>query len=599
MSSTESMEFTAISRDKQTYCPDCGYELTGLPARSRCPECGYVAKQRLHGHLIDRVYARTVAIGLAILLYVVFDGIVTCLISPIGSGQLGGTLATMNFPGPKLWATTLMQRPIGHYPELPGVIGARTSILCLLAIWMITIKHPHRFLSDRLRLATRWYSVIATGGMIGFTLGLSGYWPDEATGERAACILLVELPATAMLYLYLRALANLVPGEQRRSTLSTLSWLVPSVIAGGAIMMIITFVHNYGRARNYFYTDRSAHIIGFLYGSIAITAGMAAFLAVGSLTLALMSVGFHRSARVLSGGRRVLAWAWRQMFGASADRVRQIGVAAGLVLLVINALLGAERIGWFASRIGVGGNLPLANFVGPKLWLGASALVIDSRYNHGALMSSTMLLVMNLLCVWLLTLRLPEMNRRIAWLTRWFCIAAAGGAMSIAAIKDGSSRWDYESYHWSSTMLATIMLLGEWPTMVLIYALLAKLSRTFHRPEISRQLYLAIGVITLLMASALALPAITHVTGKVPRYSTFVLIICAVHGMLSLAAAFWTSSLVLKLAWSVYRQPRTLGSSRTHVVYREVPPISGSEIQAYVDRKLSAPADQTMADAVR
>src|SRR5215468_1246990 len=24
-----------------THCPDCGYDLRGLPARHRCPECGF------------------------------------------------------------------------------------------------------------------------------------------------------------------------------------------------------------------------------------------------------------------------------------------------------------------------------------------------------------------------------------------------------------------------------------------------------------------------------------------------------------------------------------------------------------------------------
>ena len=132
---------TPAPADSPHTCPECGYNLRGLPPGRACPECGqqfaYVPTRSEAG----RAWSRAVAVGLAMLLYVSLDAVASVLIQPF-TDTLAGSLPSLNVPGPKLWAVPLLQRPIGRSPALPGVTGTRVAILSLLAVWLITARRP-------------------------------------------------------------------------------------------------------------------------------------------------------------------------------------------------------------------------------------------------------------------------------------------------------------------------------------------------------------------------------------------------------------------------------------------------------------------------
>ena len=188
------------------WCEECGYDLRGLSTGRPCPECGHVHASPRPVLRPDLLWNRSVAVGLALLLGVTVYATSSVLVQPF-SGDFGGTLPALNVPGPKLWAVPLLQRPIGQNPQWPGVVGTRTALFSLLAVWLITAPRtePEEGTGADsalgwVRPAARWASVVLFGLAFGVLLASQGIWPAELPPYRlvlASCEGAVLAPAGA------------------------------------------------------------------------------------------------------------------------------------------------------------------------------------------------------------------------------------------------------------------------------------------------------------------------------------------------------------------------------------------------------------------
>ena len=124
-------------------CEECGYLMRGLGRDRPCPECGHIRRNSDTGTKCDAGWMRWVCIGLWLLLGLTVYGVESVLVQPFEEG-LGGVLPALNYPGPKVWAVPLAQRPLGKYVETPGIVGTRTALLTVLAVWLITTRRPDR-----------------------------------------------------------------------------------------------------------------------------------------------------------------------------------------------------------------------------------------------------------------------------------------------------------------------------------------------------------------------------------------------------------------------------------------------------------------------
>lgn len=121
-----------------------------------------------------------------------------------------GSATRLNVPGPKIWATTLVQRSLGYRPEWLGVQGTWLTLLGLVALFFVT--SPRIDMSaktQRLRLIARWQPAFLTGGFFGFLMNAEYlYDTDVAVGKYALYgIIGVELPCSLALMVYLANLS--------------------------------------------------------------------------------------------------------------------------------------------------------------------------------------------------------------------------------------------------------------------------------------------------------------------------------------------------------------------------------------------------------
>jgi hypothetical protein len=185
----------ALNPSPSACCEECGYDLRGLSPDGPCPECGHVHSGPRPVVRPDLQWSRSVTVGLALLLCVTIYATSAVLVQPFND-DFGGTLPALNVPGPKLWAVPLLQRPIGNSPQWPGVVGTRTALLSLFAVWLITAprSEPDEDLGSGAapgwtRPAARWASVALFGLAFGVLLASQGLWPAELPPYRLVLVL--------------------------------------------------------------------------------------------------------------------------------------------------------------------------------------------------------------------------------------------------------------------------------------------------------------------------------------------------------------------------------------------------------------------------
>lgn len=548
-------------------CDECGYDRRGLGAEQPCPECGQPPRAPHEAEPQDLAWRRTVAVGLWLMLLVTIHAIASVLVQPF-TDEMGGTLPALNVTGPKLWVVPLLQRPIGDAPERPGMVGTRAALLSLLALWLITARRSEEedpAASSRLRELTRWCGLLLFGLAFGLLLASHGISPDELPPYRLALVALVELPAAALLYAYLRRLASEAPGRDRRRIFDHLRWAVPAIMLAGAAIMASDWLLDDASTAAAVGRDRLGLLVSAAYGAAAVTCGMIATATVGSLAVAFTSAGFPRAWRVVSGLRRSIRAGWRWGQSADTDRLRVAVMGVGLALLALSVIFGNEQVLWYVTRDAVGGNLPFYNFPGPKVWVSAAVPQLAQRYYWEPLVSRVTLLALNLAAVWMITIAFDEASRRW-WLRRvlrWVAVAAVGVALG-AAISWSSVRQEFDSLsrQFRSEYFAGVTVLCEVPATVLLYIYLARLAGRFGLATSVRRQFLSLSGVIIVMVGVSFLAFLLARSWIPQRRELFVLILCALYGALTFAAAVWATGLVLKLASCLFGLAVREGSTR-------------------------------------
>jgi len=182
-----------------------------------------------------------VVLGVCIWLFATFESIGTVLIMRF-SDDYGGTIAKLNYVGPKVWTVSLIQRSVGYQPGSWGVNGVTRGLLIAVAILLITTPKVERGWQEPLRSIrywARWAPVILFGGFLGLSLGSEGVGYNDPQVRKfvMTAIAGVELPATLLLYLHLR---NLAKSLCLAGAASTFFWtgLIAALLMVGAVTLL-------------------------------------------------------------------------------------------------------------------------------------------------------------------------------------------------------------------------------------------------------------------------------------------------------------------------------------------------------------------------
>jgi hypothetical protein len=548
---------------RSSLCEECGYELHGLDPGHRCPECGHVTAPASRGmpRPADLAWRRTVAAGLALLLWVTLEAVAAVLIQPITT-DLAASLPALNFPGPKVWAVPLLQRPIGGVPEKAGIAGTRAALLGVFALWLITSPRPRTGGAEPgavgLRRLTRWTGLLLFGAAFGALMATHALWPSDLPPYRLVLVTAVELPATALLYAYLRRLADAAPGQDRRRAFAHLQWAVPLAMLAGAGMIAYQWLVP-GLVPRRFPREPVGPALGAAYGCVVLACAAVAGTAVASLAGSFAAAGFAGAWRAVSGGRRLGAALWQQAQRLDGRRLRAAGVAAGLVLMLLVAVHGNNRFLWYHTRSGLAGNLPFFNFPGPKLYVAGAVRELSHSYWQGEI-SHAAFLALNITAVWLITLRTggPSQRSFLRPLTRWVAIGAFGAAFGLSGGWAAFTRQLAGEFRSELFLMLTLPL--ELPATVLLYAYLARLARReLQRPRLRTQLALLAMLVPVLVCVSMA-AFVQSRTLRGTEVSPHVLAASAAFGAAMFAAAAWAAVVVVSLAAALVRD-RVLGSA--------------------------------------
>ena len=195
-------------------CFSCGYDLRGAADRGddqKCPECGFPIRDTIAGRA--RIAGRwewKVRVGLTLLIAALPLLIPSVLIT---SRALGPRFPVfmLNLPGPKVWGTPVaFFRWSGSAQSVLALLTSAGLIMNVLGVWLASSPDPSA--TEHPLSLRRWLRVYATAAVVGIWLTLTpSSSPFRLSGgdqyNAIATLLLIELPGTALLYLYLSTLA--------------------------------------------------------------------------------------------------------------------------------------------------------------------------------------------------------------------------------------------------------------------------------------------------------------------------------------------------------------------------------------------------------
>ena len=384
------MDADTVLPAPELQCDACGYSRRGLDATARCPECGEAAPQIYSGNdaatlgsLFDDplrspaelLWLRMTAVGLSVLLAFWLSGLQVSLIMPIGSFALGA----LNFAGPKLNLAETVQRSVGRQPGEWGVIGCVAAFMQAVAIWLMTssrfVDGGHESIWN-IRTITRWVAVLAVGACLGLVLSndadLLMPQSNETGGLLLWAILLGELPANTLLYLYLLRLARTLHNRRAITIFRWCVWMVPALSVGGALLVTVDIRR--ASAPEPFY-----YLLAAGYGVAAFGAAAAALSGIVLLLGTTAVAGFGRPFAATLVGLRTLPRYLRAATRLVVQHAAQLTVILGLLLWVGTVQYNLKSVLWAPTRLSTLGNLPALNFLGPKV---IAPLLNDNRYDR-------------------------------------------------------------------------------------------------------------------------------------------------------------------------------------------------------------------------
>jgi hypothetical protein len=538
---------------RRSRCPECGYLREGLAAASSCPECGWdpAEPERVSRPTDDAAgWSRAVTLGLVLLL----SGTITLLTVTLlmrFRGAWGGSLPVVNFPGPKIWAAALVQRTVGNMPGPIGVSGTVTALQGIVALWLITSPRPVDILGERwlsLRRLTRWIGIGLFGAAFGLVASEShvAWWGND---EREAYFVLlvgaVELPATMLLYLYLRHLAADAGDRRTFNMLSTVAVGVPLVIGAATVMLLI------GRSELAGTPNLSHQIFIALYGAVAVGIAMLAVASIGRLIVLHAGLGFAGGATTASAGLAFIASTLRRLTRGFAGDLPRWTCIVGLIVLLGLTFTNVTQIAWLRPRASVLDDLPFFNFLGPKVLGGFIAGEHDS-YGWYRWHGHRPTLVWAILAIWAVTtLRVAGEGRwSLRRITRVWATLSIGGMLGLAFAMGPLHNDANLSLSQQSKFLLLATLVVEIPGTLLLYLHLAHLARSRGGPAIGRALVWSGIFATTLMLVAVWAGAMTDASDRAwiswrdtPAYW----LTAAAYGALAVTAAAFATWQILRL----------------------------------------------------
>ena len=494
------------------------------------------------------------ATGLALLIYNSVTALQVTLRMSIGSFALGA----VNFPGPKLIATGVVQRSLGNQPGEWGVAGTTAMLLEIVGIWMLTERRAQTGDAESassLRLWTRWSAVVLGGALLGAGLsGAGAYIPpmgNDAGGLLVAAVVVVELPANTLLFLHMRQLARRLGSRRALALLGWLVWCVPALILGGGGLMAVDILRTSSPPQVW-------HLVTGGYGVAAVACAAAATAATLQLLSTLIAAGFGSWAaasrdRMLDAGQQL-----RRAADVVDRNLAKWCVVAGLLLWVTTVSANIQTSLWQSKRVGLLGNVPALNFAGPKIAAPVdlqSDATFDRPENFTVLSSPT---VASLAAVWLMTVRLRSEKNSIG--RRVFRTLARWLPTLLVAIPIGVRLALWADADHPAPMLAMGVGIAEIPATVLTYLYLSSLAKRVSGP------WRTLLVVACVMPFVAGLPMVALVLSArlvAMRTNPGVAAVASVLVAASLALSFLAASGLFRLAWQMARwKPEETRSAR-------------------------------------
>ncbi len=541
--------FNLRGKDAAVCCHECGYPRRGLSEATRCPECGTepiapppsprglpALSITQHGQL------RLVTIGLLLLLYASYYSMQLAVL--MNYEQL--SLHAINLPSPKIAAVTLVQREIGGRPGPWGTMGWTCVLFQLVAVYLITVPTLKSVANEAifsLRRVCRWTALICTAALMGFMLShgqsyiplLSWYTWDLLL----YALVIGELPTNLFLYLYLARLADTARQPRLALSIRWLAWI------GVAVRLTCVAVLVYPFPSQEIRNDMQALVLASL-ACFAIPAGVIGWATILALTIRTLRLGFTKPARRMVALARDRAPVVRSLLHLIERHGARTCVTLGLILwLLAIASNFTAAVGAYPGRQGLGGELPLLNYAGPKIsaeWIASS----DYMWRYGSIQSVEVGSI--LMIVFLLTSKLPGLTQsddRVRNIVRWgimMLIAARSGCLLNLDIDDRSS---------TLVRVAHIVLVEAPATFAMLWYL-SRLARLELLPGLQRRLWQWSFVAPILILLPLSLHVLSKYTFDYHR-SWEIAIVGVIYGVVTVIAGVIGVKQIATLTWAIAR----------------------------------------------
>lgn len=546
-------------------CPRCEYNLFGLPPETRCPECGWdPARAALDAAAPSDAPRRRVArchlAGLVLLLLALFYGLNVVLIEDTSRG-VGGNLPLINVPGPKFWAVGTLRRTTANYVSQYGFWGTYALLLSVAAVWLVTVPRVQER-HGRMRVIARYTAAIAGGAAFGLGIGITGLWSGATTWNRLLLTLVaIELPTTLVLWIRLRHLAEEVGSPSLRRSTAAAAVAVPCMIAIAAALL---FWRHLIPAAMWGW-DRPSPALGaalMAYGALSLATAVAATATVVALAFALLPVAFPRRPAARSPLWHGLRSAGKANIRHCLDDKRFMAAISAvlLVVLILGHFMIFSRLMGYQPRIGFGGNFPLLNYPGLKVWgtplteygWDSARFINNSRWSPEPAVNWTLLLAAGVATLTAVRRDVaPWLGRALGWGTLLGIGGMAGASLALSRMQDA----DVLDL---SRAVAILMLLIEMPLTFLLHRWLACLAHAHGRDRAAAALRVISWVVAGLGVAGVIVLAAARLTG-LPlqlaeyRLSLPALGVCAAYGAVSLATAVAGASAIASLLGGLIR----------------------------------------------